>query len=151
MIKTAFKWLMGPVTSIIDSWVEAKSNVQLTEIERQAKKDALTADIRKTIIADAQMRDRVVTNIIADDRRDTRTSWIRPVTVGLSLVYWVIIAGTQMQYLDGTPVIPLQLTIPSGEYGELLFALPLGIIGTFVLVRPFEKIAMIWKGKNGLY
>ena len=37
MIKTVFGWLMGPVTSIIDSWVEAKSNVQLTEIERQAK------------------------------------------------------------------------------------------------------------------
>lgn len=147
MIKTIIGWLVGPFTGIVKSWVQAKANVQLTQIERQAQKDVLTADIRKTIIADAQIRDRVVTNIIADDRRDTRTAWIRPVTVGLSILFWIIIAGTQMQHMDGTPVIPFILTIPDGGYGELLFALPLGIIGTFVIGRPFEKIAMIWKGK----
>ena len=146
MIKMIAGWITGPLTSVVSSWAEAKANVQITEIERQVKKDVLTADVRKTIIADAQIRDKVVNGIIADDRRDTRTAWIRPTTVGLAIGYWVIVALTQLQY-NGTPLLPLTLTVPDGQYGELLFYFPMGIIGTFTILRPLEKVAMLWKGK----
>ena len=141
MIKKIFNWLMGPITGMVKAYVEAKANVEIKQIERQTSKDVITAEVKKAIINDAAQRDALVAKVVEADRKNSNTSWIRPVVVGLSIAYWVIIALTQMQY-NGTPLLPLTLTIPAGGYGELLFYFPMGVIGTFLILRPIEKVFM---------
>ena len=141
MIKKIFNWLMGPITGMVKAYLEAKANVEIKQIERQTSKDVITAEVKKAIINDAAQRDALVAKVVEADRKNSNTSWIRPVVVGLSIAYWVIIALTQMQY-NGTPILPLTLTIPAGGYGELLFYFPMGVIGTFLILRPIEKVFM---------
>lgn len=141
MIDKIVNWLMGPITGMVKAYVEAKANVEIKQIERQTSKDVITAEVKKAIINDAAQRDALVAKVVEADRKNSNTSWIRPVVVGLSIAYWVIIALTQMQY-NGTPILPLTLTIPAGGYGELLFYFPMGVIGTFLILRPIEKVFM---------
>ena len=137
--KTLLGWVTGPFTSIAKGYLEAKANVEIKQIERQTSKDVITAEVKKAIIKDVAQRDKLVAKVIEIDREQSRTAWIRPVTVALSLVFWVVIALTQMRY-NGAPLLPLTLTVPDGGYGELLFYFPMGVIGTFTILRPLEKV-----------
>lgn len=141
IFKALVGWLTGPFTALAQSYMEAKANVEIKQIERQTSKDVITAEVKKAILSDAANRDALVAKVVEADRQRSNTAWIRPVVVGLSIAYWVIIALTQMQY-NGSPILPLTLTIPAGGYGELLFYFPMGVIGTFTILRPLEKVFM---------
>ena len=141
MIATLLRWLTGPFTAIINGYMEAKANVKIKQIERQTSKDVISAEVKQAIIKDVAQRDKLVAKVVAADREQSRTAWIRPVVVGLAIAYWVSVALTQMQY-NGVPLLPLTLTVPAGGYGELLFYFPMGVIGTFTILRPLEKVFM---------
>ncbi len=146
MIRKIISWLLGPITSIAGSYIEARANIELKKNEREAQKDVLTAKLQQAAIRDRAQHDKLIKAVLTEDRQVSATSWIRPVTVGLALVFWTIVALTQMRY-NGNPVLPITLTVPPGRYGDLLFYLPFGVIGTFTVMRPFEKMAMVIKGK----
>ena len=82
--------------------------------------------------------------MIKDDRASWTTSWIRPVFALATLIFWVLLAGSQMVYVpDSQQLIPLIFHVPPSTLGQFFLALPFGIIMTFTLGRPFEKRAMM--------
>lgn len=135
------------VDPAVNSYIKGRENVAVRKIERQAQRDVLSAQIKAKILESTDKTQQLVSHIIADDRKDIRTSWIRPVAVGLSLIMWTALVLSQIRLAgSGAQLLPITWDMPPGEYGELLFMLPVGIIGTFIIGRPIEKIAAIWKG-----
>ncbi len=146
MFKLLLNWLLGPITSIAESYLEAKAKVAIKKEERQTQKDVLLSKLKHAAMKDRAQHDKLIKAVLTEDRKASTTAWIRPVTVAMSLVFWAIVALTQMRY-NGNPILPLTLTVPPGRYGDLLFYLPFGVIGTFTVMRPFEKMVGIIKGK----
>lgn len=146
MLKMVLGWITGPITSIGKSYMEAKANVEIRELEMEAKKELYNKEVKEAIIADNALTNKLVSNIMAEDRKSWSTAWVRPVTLTLAIIYWIIIAGSQMRWAGGAQVIPVTLDFPAGEYGQLLMYFPMGVIGTFTVMRPLEKITMFIKG-----
>lgn len=147
MLGKTFKLLAGLVTGpfakIAKAYVESRENVEKARIEASVRKDVLTQDLKRALLEDAQARDVVVAQMIQEDRKRSETSWIRPVTIGMSLVFWSALVLSQARWIGyekSNQLLPIIWDMPSGQYGELLFYLPMGVIGTFVLARPLEKI-----------
>lgn len=147
MIKRTLKWLVswitGPASKLATAYIESRENVAKAQIEASVKKEVLTADLKKALLDDAATRDALVSQIIASDRSQSATRWVRPVTVGLSLSMWTALVLSQARWIGyeaSNQLLPIVWDIPPGQYGEFLFYLPMGVIGTFVLARPIEKL-----------
>lgn len=142
-LKWLVSWVTGPVSKIAKSYIESRENVEKAKLEASVKKEVLTKEVQEALLADAGKRDALVADILAADRTQSATRWVRPVAVGLSISFWTALVLSQARWLGydaSNQLLPVVWDMPPGQYGELLFYLPMGVIGTFVLARPLEKI-----------
>lgn len=142
MFSTILSVLTGPFRAIAEAYITAKANTDLAVIERGVQQDVLTADIKKAVLESDDAMAEVIQRIMRDDMTDSRTSWIRPVTAGLSITFWVLLFGSQIE-VGGDGIIPLIFHVPPGNLGVMYLAFPAGILATFYITRPFEKMGIL--------
>ncbi len=143
MLRAILSWLTGPLTHLGSAWVEGRQNVELQRIEREAQRDLLSNEMKKAVLENDALMAQYAQRIMQQDAAGGwRTSWIRPVTAGISIIFWVLLMGSQIE-VGGNGIIPLIFHVPPGNLGVLYLAFPAGVLATFYITRPFEKLGLL--------
>lgn len=138
ILKTILGWITGPITKIGEVYVEGRNKAEMKRLENEEKRDFLRNEMQKALLEDGFKADQLVAQIIRNERGDAKTSWIRPVTAVIALVFWVALALSQIT-LGGAGILPIVWHVPPGMLGQAFLAFPMGVLATFYIVRPFEK------------
>jgi hypothetical protein len=118
--------------------MKGKADAQLKQIEAEETRNFIRGQLKEAILDDDYKRQQMVANILRRDRGDNRTSWIRPVTAVLALVFWLALTLSQIE-LGGNGILPIIWNVPPGKLGALFLGFPMGVLATFYIARPFEK------------
>lgn len=146
VIRTVLGWVTGPITRIGEAYVTGRQNAELRRIDREVQRDFLTTQLQQAALEDDYKRQELLAGIIRRDRGDWKTSWIRPVTAGLALVFWLALTLSQIE-LGGSGILPIIWHIPPGALGNIFTAFPMGVLATFYIARPLEKFLI---GRTGV-
>lgn len=141
-MRKILKWLAGPVTALAQTYIQSRENAAVRKMEREIERDFLENQIKASLIEDGAKARELAAAILRRDRGDNRTSWIRPVTAGLALVWWTALNLSQMQwvgYAASDALLPVIWHVPPGALGKAFLAFPMGVLATFYIARPFEK------------
>lgn len=139
LIKSIFGWLAGPATRIAETYMKQRADVEMRRIEQQEARDLIRGSLRDHMLTNEGRKQELVKAIMRRDRGDWRTSWIRPVTAAMALVFWAALTLSQIE-LGGNGILPIIWNVPPGFLGQVFLAFPAGVLATFTVVRPIEKI-----------
>lgn len=144
MLRTILGWLTGPLTALGTMYMESKNSSELAQIEREVKKDFLHKELATMALDDDLQRQRMVEAIISDDRGDARTSWIRPLTAALAILFWLALTLSQIVWVGygNGQLLPVVWNVPPGALGQVFTAFPLGVLASFYISRPIEKFLL---------
>jgi hypothetical protein len=137
--------ITGPASAMMTAYIASRERSQSAALEREVKRDFMHNELQKAMLNDDYKRNELASNIIRRDRGDSRTSWIRPVTAAMALVFWMVLTLTQMRwvgYAASNQLLPITWDVPPGTLGTLFTAFPLGVLTTFYISRPIEKFFM---------
>lgn len=137
-MKKIMQWLMGPFTKLAQAYIESRERTKQAELEREVKRDFLNNELKKELLSDDGKRAELLAAILRRDRGDARTAWIRPVTAGIALVFWIALCLSQMVW-GGNGILPITWNVPPGLLGQAFLAFPMGVLATFYVARPIEK------------
>jgi hypothetical protein len=146
MLKLLLGWISGPVTAIGAKYIEGKNNANMKRLENEEQRSFIRGQLELAVLDDDYKRGAMVEAIIRNDRGDYKTSWIRPVTAVLALVFWLALTLSQIEW-GGTGLLPITWNVPPGPLGKLFLAFPMGVLTSFFIARPFEKFLI---GKTGV-
>lgn len=130
--------ITGPITKMTEAYISYQENTAMAKIEREVQRDFLTAEIRKAMLEDGSKGRELAAAILRRDRGDRLTSWIRPTTAAMALLFWALLALSQMVW-GGNGILPIVWNVPPGLLGQVFLGFPMGILATFYVARPFEK------------
>lgn len=137
-MKTILAWVTGPFTKLATVYMESKARYNDAALEREVKRDFMHRELTELAMDDDYKRTAMIASIIRNDRGDWKTSWIRPLTAGMALVFWLALCLSQIE-LGGNGILPIIWHVPPGLLGQAFLSFPMGVLATFFLARPFEK------------
>lgn len=146
ILNKIFEWLTGPLTRIGEKYIEGRNNAEMARIEREAARDFINGQLKEAALEDDYKRAELLAAVIRRDRGDWKTSWIRPVTAGIALVFWLALCLSQIQ-IGGNGILPIVWHVPPGLLGQAFLAFPMGVLATFYIARPIEKFLI---GRSGV-
>jgi hypothetical protein len=141
-MRKLLKWLAGPLTDIATKYMSIRENAADRKMDRLIQRDFLENEIKKAMVADHTKAQALSAAILRRDRGDSRTSWIRPVTAGIALVWWFALMLSQIEwigYSTSKALLPVIWQIPPGLLGQAYMMFPMGVLASFYVARPFEK------------
>jgi len=150
MLSTILSWVTGPLSAIGEKYVEGRNKAREMALENQAKRDFMRDQMERALLDDDFKRQEMVAQVQRNDRGDHRTSWIRPVTAAMALVFWLALTLSQIVWVGwqgSDALLPVVWHVPPGALGTLFTAFPMGVLASFYIARPFEKFLI---GKTGV-
>ena len=109
----------GPFARMGEAWVKARGDVELRRVERDMERDVITGDVRRAILDSEEMTQRLTSKIISEDRRNDKTSWIRPFTAKLSIAFWAFVCLTNLTW-KGEYLTNMAISVPDGPIGVMM-------------------------------
>lgn len=142
-MRKIFKWLAGPFTTLATKWITSRDLAAERKMEAEITRDFLENQIKAVMIEDNGKARELSSAILRRDRGDHRTAWIRPVTAGIALVWWVALSLSQMVWVGygySNALLPIVWHLPPGLLGQAFLGFPMGVLASFYIARPFEKL-----------
>jgi hypothetical protein len=141
-MRKLFKWVAGPLTTLANKWVESRDRAAERKMEAAITREFMENQIKSVMVEDEAKARQLSAAILRRDRGDDRTSWIRPVTAALALIWWGSLTLSQMVWVgygNSNALLPIVWHIPPGLLGQAYMMFPMGVLATFYVARPFEK------------